>query len=723
MKSILKDSKKHRRFSQILFNPSDKIETQKKLHESIDESIKNSELYKQNLSTIKARIVFFYRMKYFLKKRICSPYLETATNYNKMIINNILSNKISTTKERYTEMLNEIESSDLICKYILRKDVYYFLKYLIVVYDKFHRQYPNYLKDINVYFFMSHYLLKKQKVYDLIKKNNNYVYIQKKIRRLLSHKFRDIKLITSNLSHDDTEEENYTKFKQMQGQGFDIDIENSQDSINKLESLVEKLDQNLENPKKSEIYLRVRSKSLRNIDTFLIKNTKLKKPKKVKWSELYDITTKRIMRHQKKRVTEVKFNRKKVFIEKVVEKAKKNKKINKKMTKEELKQNLIKKRNEINEIRKLILENDVGKHNTILDVVKRGFVFNDNDKKMNHRNLLISSYKKKNIKFDENKIENNNQINIKEKIMKIQQKNQNINSKNFNNGINYNLFKKRKYIIKNLNDCLNEYRFYNKIVQNSSQREKYYEKRVIPGLFSNKITNLFNLNNINEKSNKTKIIPLVNMTPQHQKLYNKSCGSSCKKLSKERKAIFNRKINLDNLMLPYNNDKNKSEYYTESVSIESESKNSKLFSNRMERLENSIYNYYKTNKKDGRISFGDYKLNYFNIINLTDVDDTSVKIKKKKIKNNILNINTEYNSNPNSKNKFEDYLRKNKEKLFVLKVNNNNENNKNWTLGINNNKRIKEENSQTLNICNNYQKLKNQNPKNIRFSNLLNINK
>ena len=140
----MKSNKK--RFSEILYNEFDKNTILRNLKiEQINEQLKNSEFYKQKLSTRKKRIVFFYKTKYLLKKRISSLYLDSANNYNKMIINNILSNKISNIKQKYTEMLFDIEINDLFVKYIPKKDIYYFLKYLVVVYDKFYILYPNYL--------------------------------------------------------------------------------------------------------------------------------------------------------------------------------------------------------------------------------------------------------------------------------------------------------------------------------------------------------------------------------------------------------------------------------------------------------------------------------------------------------------------------------------------------------------------------------------------------
>ena len=172
-----------RRLSVILYNEFENNKNNTN-NENINELIKNTELYQKIISIRRNRIIFFYKLKYSLKQKIVKPFLDTANNYNKMMINNILSNKVSNLKLKYTEMLYEIETNDLINKFIQKGDIYYMLKYLVVINDKCHIQYPNYLKDINVYFFMSKYLLAKQKFFDRIKDNNNYNYMYNRIKKL-----------------------------------------------------------------------------------------------------------------------------------------------------------------------------------------------------------------------------------------------------------------------------------------------------------------------------------------------------------------------------------------------------------------------------------------------------------------------------------------------------------------------------------------------------------
>jgi hypothetical protein len=146
---------------------------------------KNSEIHKRNSLLKKENLKFKYKMEYFVAKKL-NYYYNDKCNYFKLIINSILSNNNSKIKQNYIEMLYEIETKDLLSQYILKRDVYYFLKYLLVVYDKFRIQFPTYLKDINVYNFMNKYLLVKQKFIDRASKSNYQTYIEENIKNLFS---------------------------------------------------------------------------------------------------------------------------------------------------------------------------------------------------------------------------------------------------------------------------------------------------------------------------------------------------------------------------------------------------------------------------------------------------------------------------------------------------------------------------------------------------------
>ena len=722
MKSNNNNTKKNRRISQILIETFDSNKKKDRKKDGIQETIKNSDLYKKNIISSKERIIFFYKMKYSLKKKISSIYLDTSTNYNKMIINNILTNRISVIKEKYTEMLNEIESNDLLIKYIPKKNVHFYLKYLVVVYDKFYIPYPNYFKDIYIYSFMSQYLLKKQKILDETKENNKYIYIQQKIQKLFSNNPKETKILSSHLSSSDSENENFGKSKYIKG--HDIDAENSQKSLDKLQDLLGKFNED-ENKKHLRIYIRARSKSIKNIDTLFINYFKLNKPKKIKWKELYEIQNKKIMRNKKRKGTEVKINRNKVVIEKVVEKYKNKKILNKKTTIEERRKTLIDKKNEITEIKRILTQNDVGKNNKILDVVKRGFLFiNDNEKNKNNNktNLLIRSYNKNDIKCEEDKIDTNKdlEIKIKQILHKLSQNNHN---HNYYYGENTNLLKKQKYIIKNLNDCLNEYRFYNTIINNSVEKQNYYEKKVIPGLFNNKVNILNNNQNLDikiENSNKQKNYPsIMNFTPVRTKYSDKNTYTFCKKLYQKKNIYPDKKVKL-NLLVNFNN---KNRNYTERILFENEKTTQKIINNQMERLENSIYHYYKT-LKNQRKPLTRYKLNNYNNINLSDINSKN-KIKNKKNENIVMPRNKDldyYNNNSNRK--IQTYVKKNKDKLLIISLNNdksiNNIINDNIYSKDKNNESIKKVNKNTFFSYNN---CKNQKPIKINFSKTLTIRK
>lgn len=696
--------KYYKKLSLILFN---EFESNKNTYKDkeIHEPIKNSELYKNNILIKRDRIIFFYKMKYSLKKKIYSPFLDTTNNYNKMIISNILSNKISNIKTKYTEMLYDIESNDVITKFIQKKEVYYFLKYLVVVYDKFHVQFPNYLKDVNVYYFMSKYLLAKQKYFDRIKETNEHNYIQKRLNKLLERTYiREKKFFSSKISHSDSEEENLTKLKQIRGKcGFDVDVENSEDSLDQLKSLVGKIEDNFDIPQTKDIYLRSRSKSFKNLDTILLNYPNIHKTKKVRWSSLLEINNKKLMRNKKRKGTEVKFLRKKVVIDKVVDKDKIKKKIKRKATKEQMKQNLINKKNEINEIKRLILLNDVGKNNKILDVVKRGFVFiNDNDKNtiINNRNIL-KTQKNHQINNQEKK-ETNKVIIIKEKIKKLIE---NKNNYDLFNRDNYNLFKNGKSIIKNLNHCLNEYRFYNKSKNNSTGKQKYYERKVIPGLFNNKVNTLFISKN--ENNNKIKNLPSIGTITPVRKKYCITSGTYCKKYSKLNNILFDNKIRITH------SNKKENNYYIDSILTDKDDKNSKYFNNILERQENSIYKYYKTSIRDKKAPLV-YKLNHFKNFNLTEGNNIKNNMN---INNNFLINHTEYNNYINKK-KIESYMKSNREKLLFFSIynnknlnnignTNNNNNDENYFNNDKNKIKIKLENNQTLSVHNSHNKFDN----------------
>jgi len=583
---------------------------------------KNSEIHKRNSLLKKENFKFIFKMKFLVAKRLNHHYNDKC-NYFKLIINSILSNNNSKTKQDYIEMLYEIETKDLLSKYILKRDVYYFLKYLLVVYDKFHIQFPNYLKDINVYNFMSKYLLVKQKFIDRASKSNYQTYIEENIKNLFSrHPSQDSKFFQSKISHDTSYEENRVKKKQIRGQGFDLDDEDSQDSLEKLEDLVTKMNTIPKNKgsDSERIFKRTRSKSIKITNSFLIKYFNIEKDTLVNWNSLYKMKGKNPMRRQKKGMTEIASNRHKVNFEKI--KVNKENKENKKKIKKKSKNKNIKiKKNEIKEIKKLFLINDFGKNNKVLNFMKKGTLFITEGKRNNNKKNLNSKNKTENIKLDKIK-EKYKTLYKSEKIYKY--------NNDEHNRENYLLKKNIKSIVRNLNDGLNEYRFYNKIKYNLSEKQKYFNTRISSGIFNNKANLFLNLRSINAKNtnidNNRKFPSLLETkSSSHKKYNNTSEKKPCKKLNKNNNNIYHKKLIKHNLWLSIYNLKKEDNNYIHKIITDKNEENPREINNHIERIESSIYNFIKSNRMKNK-NLLKYEFNNSNNINKISTKNSSNKI-------------------------------------------------------------------------------------------------
>ena len=609
------------RFSDILFNSSKSKNANKNYN--LGETLKNSELYKYNVTQRKEAIKIMYKIKYLLKKRLYFIYLDTSTIYNKMIINNILANKFSIIKEKYIEMLNETEQKEFINNYIPKNKVYYYLKYLIVTYDNFQLHYPNYLKDINVYSIMSKYLLNKQKMINRASLNNKYVYLQKRIKKLLYKKnhFGERILSTSLSMSESNEENHYIKL-----------IENSQDSLGKLENLATKIGKNIK--RKNNEFKFTRSRSIKHNDILLLKFPSIEKSQRVQRETLYENSNKKIKRNLRRKGTEIKWNKNRINIEKVIPKDNLRKRVKKK--------NMLDKPSKKHDLKKLIFLNEVGNNKKVYDVMKRGFFYSEeksSDKNDNENEKLKNS--KNNFKVIEDNQENEAENKLIKKIKSLSKAKKKFSYNNYYNGDNYKLFKNLKYIIKNLNDSLNEYRFYNKKNDyNNNERKQFYEKKVIPALFNNKMDSLLNNQNLKRKNDinnqKRKVHSLGSTTPS-QKKYNTSSDAFCKKLDKFNSSL-NKKNRNSNLILPFYNTNKKNDYY-DLIMLDKTDDNTKKLSNKLERVENSIYQFFKTNKKNNKIPLLKYKLNFINKINLAESNAYSKNNKYKKINTFITKTN------------------------------------------------------------------------------------
>jgi hypothetical protein len=143
------------------------------------------------------------------------------------------------------------------------------------------------------------------------------------------------------------------------------------------------------------------------------------------------------------------------------------------------------------------------------------------------------------------------------------------------------------------------------------------------------LMNIKNKNKKNEINNQKRIVHLLGSTTP-QKTYNNSSETFCKKLGK-----FNSCLKIKNknsyLKLPFYITNMKNDYNYDLIMIEKPDDNSKKFSNRLERIENSIYQFFKTKKKNNKIPLLKYKLNFINKINLAESNAYSKDNKNKKI--------------------------------------------------------------------------------------------
>lgn len=143
---------------------------------------------------------------------------------------------------------------------------------------------------------MSKYIYIKQKFIDRLNESNKQVYMKTNMKKFFSdNDFNESKIISSRISQSESEEE-IVKLKQIRGQGFDVDVENSQDSLDKLQNLVENLDKEPEIPIYKRILSRARSKTIKSANVFLFKYPNDEKSKQIKWASLYEINNKKIMR-------------------------------------------------------------------------------------------------------------------------------------------------------------------------------------------------------------------------------------------------------------------------------------------------------------------------------------------------------------------------------------------------------------------------------------------
>ena len=407
---------------------------------------------------------FLNPIKKNLLKKINSLYNDSSTLYNIMIINNILSKKFSTIKQKYLEKLNEFESRDFLKIYTFN-EIRYFLKYLSVCYDKFHIHFPNYCKDHSIYDIMMSYLSEKQKLIEEIKEDNRQILLyQLRNNEKKTTKNKEVvsKILDSKAIDDiNSEEENYYKRNKISEIGLYAD--SCDDSLRDVKSLVERINnaEDIFNLPKS-----VSNKDIYTLTEVLFKKKSLKK----KTNPIQNFH--HIFRNEEKEFE--------IFAKNIItiKRSKSEKKTRKILTIEDpLIQSKLKKFNRLHnkgeEKKKIKIKIDLRNKDKYVDLRK------SLKTEVYYNNLLRNT-----IYLLKNKNTFSNNINIKNEKSISPNNNYNINfnvktssyildklkMRALKSSGNYNLYKNQKYLIKNMNDNLNDLRFNIQILLNSPDK-------------------------------------------------------------------------------------------------------------------------------------------------------------------------------------------------------------------------------------------------------------
>ena len=112
------------------------------------------------------------KRQYILSKIKHNYSKKVPNNYYIMVISNLLSNKPNKLKAKYTELLNEIETKELLPNYFLLKESKIKLSYLTKLFAHNIIIFPNYLLNDKIYNIMSDYLIEKEKLIMRIENNS-----------------------------------------------------------------------------------------------------------------------------------------------------------------------------------------------------------------------------------------------------------------------------------------------------------------------------------------------------------------------------------------------------------------------------------------------------------------------------------------------------------------------------------------------------------------------
>lgn len=189
------------------------------------------------------------RKRQFILSKIKHVYsTKVPNNYYIMFINNLLSDKSNRIKSRFTELLNLIETKELISNYFLRKESRIKLAYLTKLFSYNIRVFPNYIKNEKIYDIMANYLIQKEKLIIRIERNKRINILKRKLLGLMKgdqHELEIIKKDIDSFTKDNIDLED--DLHNLNDNSFSYSFGNKSDTINKIQNLIKDMSTFLKN--------------------------------------------------------------------------------------------------------------------------------------------------------------------------------------------------------------------------------------------------------------------------------------------------------------------------------------------------------------------------------------------------------------------------------------------------------------------------------------------
>ena len=233
---------------------------------------KYSEKEKKN-ERIRQNILLKIKQKY--SQRVPSDYYI-------MIISNLLSPKQNKLKSNYTELLNIIETKELLSNYFIIKESKIKLVYLTKLFANNIKIFPNYILNDKIYHIMSNYLIEKERLIVRIENNTRINILKEKLLQYTNkekEKERGIEEIETSKnrkaidSFSDSSKfylEEKLKDLEIKENSFNYSYGKKSDSINKVKDLINDISKFLNN------------NDIDNVGDYSKENKKFLKEKKIK---------------------------------------------------------------------------------------------------------------------------------------------------------------------------------------------------------------------------------------------------------------------------------------------------------------------------------------------------------------------------------------------------------------------------------------------------------